>query len=196
MSNAIKEQPRFIQIEDTPNPSTLKFVVGFRIMPEGQTASFKSLEECGISKLSKQLLSINDVETVFYGHDFISITKSVESGWHGLKSIIVATILDYLSSGMPILEGDFQPIKDSFDHLSVDEQAIVRQIVELIDTRIKPAVAQDGGDIEFNSYRDGVVYVKMHGACSGCPSSTLTLKDGIENMLQNYIPEVIRVEQI
>ncbi len=186
----------FIQIQETPNPSTLKFIPGFQIMPEGQTASFKSLEECGISKLSKQLLEINDVETVFYGHDFISITKSERSGWHSLKSIIVATILDYHTSGMPILEGNIQPVKVSSDHLSLNEQDIVRQIVELIDTKVRSAVAQDGGDIEFDSYRDGVVYVKMHGACSGCPSSTLTLKDGIENMLQYYIPEVIRVEQI
>ena len=182
MSYSTQDKLNFIQIEDTPNPSTLKFVVGFPIMPEGQTASFKSSEDCGISKLSKQLLEIGDVETVFYGHDFISITKSEKSSWHSLKSIIVATILDYINSGIPILEDNFQPIRGSFAHLPIDEQDIVRQIVEVIDSKVRPAVAQDGGDIEFDSYRDGIVYVKMHGACSGCPSSTLTLKDGIENM--------------
>ncbi len=186
----------FIQIQDTPNPSTLKFIPGFEIMPEGQTASFKSLEECGISKLAKQLLEISDVESVFYGHDFISVTKSEKNGWHALKSIVVATIVDYHTAGMPILEGNIQSTKVSSEHLSLDEQDIVRQIIEVIDEKVRPAVAQDGGDIEFNSYKDGVVYVQMHGACSGCPSSTLTLKDGIENMLQYYIPEVIRVEQI
>jgi len=186
----------FIQIQDTPNPNTLKFLPGFMIMPEGQTASFKTPEDCGISKLAKELLAVDGVESIFYGNDFISVTKDEKTAWHGLKSIIVATIVDYNASGMPILEGNLQKVKRNSDDLSLDEQEIVRQIVEVIDEKVRPAVAQDGGDIEFHSYKDGVVYVTMHGACAGCPSSTLTLKDGIENMLQYYIPEVIRVEQI
>jgi Fe-S cluster biogenesis protein NfuA len=186
----------FIQIQETPNPNTLKFLPGFIIMPEGQTASFKTLDDCGISKLAKELLEVDGVESIFYGHDFISVTKNEKTSWHSLKSIIVATIVDYNTSGMPILEGNLQKVQRNSEDLSLDEQEIVRQIVEVIDEKVKPAVAQDGGDIEFHSYKDGVVYVTMHGACAGCPSSTLTLKDGIENMLQYYIPEVIRVEQI
>jgi Fe-S cluster biogenesis protein NfuA len=108
---------------------------------------------------------------------------------------VVATILDHITAGLPIIESYKRPVKD-LTHLSIDEKEIVQQIIEIIDEKVRPAVAQDGGDIEFHSYKDGVVYVEMRGACSGCPSSTITLKDGIENMLQHYIPEVIRVEQI
>lgn len=188
----------FIQIQETPNPNTLKFLPGFIIMPEGQTASFKTLDDCGISKLAKELLEVDGVESIFYGHDFISVTKDEKTAWHSLKSIIVATIVDYNTSGMQIIEieGNLQKVQRNSEDLSLDEQEIVRQIVEVIDEKVRPAVAQDGGDIEFHSYKDGVVYVTMHGACAGCPSSTLTLKDGIENILQYYIPEVIRVEQI
>jgi Fe-S cluster biogenesis protein NfuA len=156
----------FIQIEETPNPNTLKFLPGIEIMPQGQTASFRSEEDCKNSKLAKLLLEVDGVESVFFGSDFMSITKAESVNWQSLKAIIVATIVDYVTG------------------------------VEVIDEKVRPAVAQDGGDIVFHSYKDGVVYVEMQGACSGCPSATLTLKDGIENMLQYYIPEVIRVEQI
>ena len=186
----------FIQIEETPNPNTLKFLPDFIILPEGQSASFKSMTDCAISKLAEKLMKIDGVESVFYGHDFISVNKDAQNKWHALKAIIVATIVDYHNSGIPIIEGKNITTNNSVAHLSLDEQDIVRQIIEVIDEKVRPAVAQDGGDIEFHSYKDGVVYVVMHGACSGCPSSTVTLKDGIENMLQYYIPEVTRVEQI
>ncbi len=185
----------FIQIEETPNPSTLKFLPGVEIMPHGQTASFRTVEDCAISKLAQKLIEIEGIENIFFGHDFISITKSDLVNWPSLKAIVVATVVDYAITGLPIVEVS-QKKASNISYLSVDEQEIVRQIVEVIDEKVRPAVAQDGGDITFHSYKDGIVYVEMQGACSGCPSAILTLKDGIENMLQYYIPEVIRVEQI
>jgi Fe-S cluster biogenesis protein NfuA len=183
----------FIQIEETPNPNTLKFLPGIEIMPPGQTASFRSEQDCKNSKLAKKIIEIDGVESVFFGSEFISITKADSINWQSLKAIIVATIVDHTVAGIPIIEAyEKKPI----EHLSIDQEDIVRQIIEVIDEKVRPAVAQDGGDIVFHSYKDGVVYVEMQGACSGCPSATLTLKDGIENMLQYYIPEVIRVEQI
>lgn len=186
----------FIQIEETPNPHTLKFLPGFAIMPQGQSASFQNKDDCGMSKLAKELLEINGVERVFYGSDFISITKSKEIGWHELKALVVATVVDYTTAGMAIIESPIEKENKVSQDFSLEEQEIVRQIIEVIDEKVRPAVAQDGGDIVFHSYKDGVVYVTMHGACAGCPSSTLTLKEGIENMLQYYVPEVTRVEQI
>lgn len=187
----------FIQIEETPNPSTLKFLPQITIMPDGQTASFKTVEDCTISELAKKLIMLEGIENIFFGHDFISVTKSSTNSWHTMKSLVVATILDHITAGLPILKNNIDKSKD-LTHLSLDEQEIVKQIIEIIDTKVRPAVAQDGGDILFHSYdhSSGIVYVEMQGACSGCPSSTITLKDGIENMLQYYIPEVIRVEQI
>jgi len=125
------------------------------------------------------------------------VTKVTDTHWNIIKSIVVATILDHITAGLPILEINIEKTK-TLTHLSLDEQEIVKQIVEIIETKVRPAVAQDGGDILFHSYdhSSGIVYVEMQGACSGCPSSTITLKDGIENMLQYYVPEVIRVEQI
>lgn len=183
----------FIQIEETPNPNTLKFLPGIEIMPQGQSASFRSADDCKNSKLAKLLLEVDGVESVFFGSEFMSITKAETINWQSLKAIIVATIVDYVTGGLPIIEPYERKVQE---HLSLDEGDIVKQIVEVIDEKVRPAVAQDGGDIVFHSYKDGVVYVEMQGACSGCPSATLTLKDGIENMLQYYIPEVIRVEQI
>ena len=185
----------FIQIQETPNPSTLKFLPGIEIMPDGNTASFKSVDECAISTLARKLIALEEVESVFFGSNFISVTKSEAANWSSLKAIVVATIVDHTTAGLPIVETYKHKAKD-LTSLSIDDQEIVRQIVEVIDEKVRPAVAQDGGDIAFHSYKDGVVYVEMQGACSGCPSATLTLKDGIENMLQYYIPEVIRVEQI
>lgn len=185
----------FIQIQETPNPSTLKFLPGIEIMPDGQTASFKSPDDCQISTLAKKLIELDEVESVFFGGDFISVTKSEVGKWPSLKAVVVATIVDHATAGLPIVETYERKAKD-LSELSIDDQEIARQIVEVIDEKVRPAVAQDGGDIVFHSYKDGVVYVEMQGACAGCPSSTLTLKDGIENMLQYYIPEVIRVEQI
>lgn len=185
----------FIQIQETPNPSTLKFLPGIDIMPDGQTALFKTIDECKISTLARKIIELEEVKSVFFGRDFISVTKSDTANWPSLKAIVVATIVDHTTAGLPIVE-TYQLEAKILTNLSIDDEEIVRQIVEVIDEKVRPAVAQDGGDIAFHSYKDGVVYVEMQGACSGCPSATLTLKDGIENMLQYYIPEVIRVEQI
>lgn len=185
----------FIQIHETPNPNTLKFLPGITIMPEGQSASFRSESDCETSALAKKLLIIIGVESIFFGHDFISITKSEDADWMPLKAMIVAPIVDHITAGLPIIQCDLKH-KDVSSNLSLDDQEIIKQICEVIDEKVRPSVAQDGGDIQFHSYSNGVVYLTMHGACSGCPSATVTLKDGIENMLQYYVPEVIRVESI
>ena len=185
-----------LRIEGTPNPNTLKFILGFEILPERQTISFQSIQDCDISNLAKKIWAINNVTGIFYGHDFISVTTDNTSGWHKLKHEIVCVITDYHADGQPILNGIIPVTQNNHEHLTVDEQEIIQQIVEVINEKVRPAVAQDGGDITFHSYNNGIVYLTMHGACRGCPSSTLTLKDGIENMLKHYIPEVLRVEQI
>lgn len=184
----------FIQIEETPNPNTLKFLPGVQVMLNDQSASFRNLDECSNSGLAKQLIEIEGISSVFFGSDFISITKNSDEAWSNLKTIAVATMVDYIQAGFPIIEGVIQKQKN--DPGSIEENEICRQIKEVIREKVEPAVAQDGGSIEFINYEDGVVYVKMHGACSGCPSASITLKDGIQNMLQYYVPEVIRVEQI
>lgn len=186
----------FIQIQDTPNPSTLKFILGIEILPTGQSMSFKESNDCKASNLAEQLLNINGIESIFFSNDFISITKSTVLEWHELKTIIVATIVDYITAGLPILQIENVRVNNNVSTASVSDQDIVKQIIEVINEKIRPNVAQDGGDVQFHSYENGVVYLTMHGACAGCPSATVTLKDGIENMLQYYIPEVIRVEQI
>lgn len=185
----------FINIQETPNPSTIKFLPGVEILAPGESALFRTVDDCKTSKLAKNLIELDGVDSVFFGNDFISVTKSAAMAWPSLKPIVVATIVDHLSAGLRAVERYKNEAVD-ISHLTLDEQEIARQIIEIIDEKIKPAVMQDGGDIKFHSYKDGVVYVEMQGACTGCPSAAITLKDGIENMLQYYVPEVIRVEQI
>jgi Fe-S cluster biogenesis protein NfuA len=179
----------FIQTEETPNPSTLKFIPGRTVMPDG-AADFRSAAAAARSPLARALFDIEGVNGVFLGADFVSVTKHPDGAWFGLKPAILAAILDHYTSGLPVIEPG-EAVADT-----AEDSEIVVQIKELLETRVRPAVAQDGGDIVFESFDDGVVYLQMHGSCSGCPSSTATLKAGIENMLRYYIPEVLEVRAV
>ncbi len=182
----------FIQTEATPNPASLKFLPGRVVMEKG-TADFSSVEETDNSLLSQNLFKIKGVKRVFFGSDFISITKSDKLDWQVLKPSILGIISNHYESGAPIMN-KIESTND--DVTNAKDSEIVVQIKELLDTRVRPAVAMDGGDITFSDYKDGIVFLHMKGACSGCPSSTATLKVGIENMLKHYLPEVQRVEPI
>ena len=179
----------FIQTEDTPNPSTLKFVPGRIVMTEG-TADFRNADTAGKSPLARAIFAADGVEGVFLGSDFVSVTKAQDAEWFSIKPAVLAAIMDHFTSGLPAVEPEQSTAP------SEEDSEIVVQIKEILDTRVRPAVAQDGGDIVFHDFDDGVVYLEMHGSCSGCPSSTATLKAGIENMLRYYIPEVREVRAI
>ena len=191
--------PMLIQTEPTPNPATLKFLPGQAVM-SGGTRDFATPEEAEASPLAEAIFSTGDVEGVFFGRDFISVTAAPGVEWRELKPEVLTVLLDHFSSGAPL----FKP--GSAAGISVaaaaemeenpEDADIVAQIRELIETRVRPAVAQDGGDIVYRGYRDGKVYLAMHGACSGCPSSTMTLKQGIESLLKHYVPEVEAVEAV
>ena len=178
----------FIQTEDTPNPSTIKFLPGKDVMKSG-TADFTSFESTEKSPLARRIIEIEGVEGVFLGSDFISVTKTKEQEWFSLKPSILGKIMEHYASGDNVLSVNKSEITVSNE----EDSEIVQQIKQLLDTRVRPAVAMDGGDIQFDSFDDGVVTLMMKGACSGCPSSTATLKMGIENMLRHYIPEVQEV---
>jgi Fe-S cluster biogenesis protein NfuA len=179
----------FIQTEETPNPATLKFIPGRTVMPEG-TADFRTAEAGERSPLARSLFAIDGVEGVFLGSEFVTVSKSDDTEWFTIKPAILAAIMDHYTSGQAVIE----PI-DTVAEAS-DDSEIVVQIKELLDTRVRPAVAQDGGDIVFHRFDEGVVYLHMQGSCAGCPSSTATLKAGIENMLRHYIPEVLEVRAV
>jgi len=181
----------FIQTQDTPNPQTMKFIPGVVVMPVG-TQTFTKEENQGNSKLADILLELNGVEGVFFAENFIAVTKSDSSDWDSLKPIILTSMIDYFISGEPVVS-IIQGERQEDEHLGNE---IVKQIKEIIETRVQPAVAQDGGSIIFRDFADGIVYVELQGACSGCPSSTITLKSGIENMLKHYVPEVVSVEAV
>ena len=178
----------FIQTEQTPNPSTLKFLPGRVVMEKG-TMDFASVDTALPSPLAKRLFAIEGVERVFFGSDFVTVTKAANQDWQILKPSILGGIMEHYTSGDPV-------VADSADTgaVAAEDDEIVAQIKELLDTRVRPAVAQDGGDIVFKDFKDGVVYLHMQGACSGCPSSTATLKMGIENLLKHYVPEVVEVQ--
>ena len=185
----------FIQTEQTPNPATLKFLPGRQVMSSG-TANFTSAEAAGQrSPLAERLFALPQVTGVFLGADFVTVTKSGDGDWHQLKPAILAEIMEHFTSGRPVLLA--MAAENAVAEIgSEEEDEIVSQIKELLETRVRPAVAQDGGDIIFHDFEDGVVYLHMQGACSGCPSSTATLKAGIENMLRHYIPEVTEVRSV
>ncbi|OJW51107.1 MAG: NifU family protein [Alphaproteobacteria bacterium 41-28] len=180
----------FIQTEETPNPATLKFLPGRVLMVEG-TADFKSREEATPSPLALKLFEIDGVKGVFFGADFITVSKDEFLEWAVLKPAILGAIMEHFITHQPLFNEIGIPIypKD-------DDDPLVIQIQEILDTRIRPAVAMDGGDIVFDRFEDGIVYVRMQGACDGCPSSSATLKAGIENMLRHYVPEVLEVRAI
>ncbi len=178
----------FIQTESTPNPATLKFLPGRSVMEEG-TADFADAESAQRSPLAKRLFAVDGVTGVFFGSDFVSVAKRDDKEWYVLKPAVLGAIMEHFPAGDPLLLAD-----DAADAAPAGEDSeTVQTIKELLDTRVRPAVAQDGGDIVFKGFEDGVVYLHMQGACAGCPSSTATLKMGIENLLKHYIPEVAEV---
>jgi Fe-S cluster biogenesis protein NfuA len=187
----------FIQTEETPNPDSLKFIPG-RVVLESGTASFSTAasttEDYKKSPLAQRLLSIEGITGVFFGNDFITMTKEANQDWYILKPSIIGIIMEHFVAGLPVMVENRET--ETAIPADSEEDPLVRQIKELIDTRVRPAVARDGGDIVFRSFENGVVYLKMQGACSGCPSSSATLKSGIENMLRYYIPEVEEVRAI
>ncbi len=179
----------FIQTEQTPNPATLKFLPGRMVMETG-TANFPTAEGASRSPLAERLFGIDGVTGVFLGSDFVTVTKDAEREWHVLKPAILGVIMEHFTAGRPVINADAAASAETAEE---EDDEIVAQIKELLETRVRPAVAQDGGDIIFRGFEDGVVYLHMQGACSGCPSSTATLKAGIENMLRHYVPEVVEV---
>lgn len=181
----------FIQTEATPNPATIKFIPGVDVMPSG-TAEFANAEEGAKSPLAERIFSVSGVQTVFFGRDFVSVTKNDDVDWSAIKARILAAVMQHFSMGEPLFNAGGSGASVQDDSL-LDE--LSKQIKELIDTRVRPAVAMDGGDIEFERFDRGIVYLRMRGACSGCPSSTVTLKSGVENMLRHYVPEVLEVRQ-
>lgn len=190
----------FIQTEATPNPATLKFLPGIMVLPTG-TADFRDPEEAKKSPLAEQLFKIPGVSGVFFGYDFISVTREgdEEDGfdWQHLKPAVLGTIMEHFVTGKPVMLDQQSAEEDigeeDFDKADIE---IVNTIKELLETRVRPAVAQDGGDITFQGFRDGIVYLHMRGACAGCPSSTQTLKHGIQNLLKHFIPEVQEVQPV
>lgn len=183
----------FIQTETTPNPATLKFLPGQTVLEAG-TADFPSVEAAEKSPLAGRIFAVDGVSGVFFGTDFVTVTKDDATEWDHMKPAILGAIMEHYQSGAAVITGE-QAASGHADHSGEDGE-IVNQIKELLDTRVRPAVAQDGGDITFHGFDRGVVYLHMQGACAGCPSSTLTLKMGIENLLRHYIPEVIEVRPV
>lgn len=188
-----------IETETTPNPATLKFLPGETVMGSG-TRDFATPEEAETSPLAEAIFSTGDVDGVFFGRDFISVTAAPSVEWKDLKPQILGVLLDHFSSGAPLFKagsaaGISVTPSDNFND-NPEDADIVAQIKELIETRVRPAVAQDGGDIVYRGFQKGTVYLALHGACSGCPSSTMTLKNGIEGLLKHYVPEVETVEAV
>ncbi len=182
----------FIQIQETPNPNSLKFIPGVRVT-DTAAVHFTAASDLSYSPLAAILFSIDGILSVFIDEFFVTITKKEELNWDILRPFILAELQAFLSRGIPAIKAYKKEDNISY---SETESEIVRQIKDILDNHIKPAVAQDGGDIVFHDFKDGIVYVRLHGACSGCPSSTITLKQGVERMLQHYVPEVLAVEHI
>jgi Fe-S cluster biogenesis protein NfuA len=185
----------FIQTEQTPNPNVLKFLPGQAVLA-GNPVEIENAEKAkAMSPFAVRLFDISGVSNVFLASDYISVSKADDVEWIRIKPLILAVIMDHIGGGLPIIdEAGLNSAANAGADVELDE--ISQQIVELIDMRIRPAVAQDGGDIEFSSFENGIVYVQMRGACAGCPSATMTLKSGIENMLKHYVPEVLEVREL
>ena len=183
----------FIQTEATPNPATLKFIPGRLVLDSG-TMEFVNREAAARSPLAEKLFEVSGVTGVFYGADFITVTKA-QSEWPQLKPAILGAIMEHFMSGAPLLKDGSSEAADEEFFDAADEE-VVTTIKDLIETRVRPAVANDGGDITFKGFKEGIVYLHMKGACSGCPSSTATLRHGIQNLLKHYVPEVVEVRPI
>lgn len=185
----------FIQTEATPNPATLKFLPGKPVLPGG-TREYRDAEAATESPLAQKLFSVSGVAGVFLGQDFITVTRS-GSEWQHMKPAILGLIMDHYLSGEPVLLGESPRAEAPGDEFFEEGDAeVVNTIKQLLDTRVRPAVAQDGGDITFQGFREGVVFLNMKGSCAGCPSSTATLKHGIENLLRHFVPEVSEVRAV
>ena len=184
----------FIETEATPNPDTLKFLPGKTILEAG-TANFTDPDTAEASPLAVAMFALSGVSGVFLGHDFVTITKSHESDWDELKANVLAGLMQFFASGAAILNAGATAEEASVDEDDADADIVI-QIKSLIDEKIRPAVAGDGGDIVYRGFREGVVYLQMQGACAGCPSATITLKHGIENLLKYYVPEVVDVRAV
>lgn len=185
----------FIQTEATPNPATLKFLPGQTVMQTG-SADFPNASSATTSPLAERIFAVDGVVGVFLGPDFVSVSKNDIVDWAHIKPAILGSIMEHYQSGAPVIAGDAAEADDGHAAHDGPDAEIVGQIKELLDTRVRPAVAQDGGDITFHGFDSGVVYLAMKGACAGCPSSTMTLKHGIENLLRHYIPEVTEVRPV
>ncbi|MGC6512185.1 MAG: NifU family protein [Parvibaculales bacterium] len=186
----------FIQTEETPNPATLKFMPGKDVMGDAHPADFPSVEAAANAPLAQALFKVQHVESVFLGRDFITVTKG-DAEWQHVKPHVLTAIMDFFVSGLPVINAD-AALPDAGDgqESQGEDGEIVDTIKELLDTRVRPAVAQDGGDIVFNKYQDGVVFLELRGACAGCPSSTATLKQGVENLLKHFVPVVTEVRAV
>ncbi len=180
----------FIQTEETPNPATMKFLPGREVLGKG-TMDMTSEKEALRSPLAQRLFGVEGVKGVFLGGDFITVTKVDAKTWPDMKPGILTAIMEHFTSGLPVLEEE-----NSIEPVDADEDPVVTQIRDLLDHKIRPAVAQDGGDIVFQRFEDGIVYLTLKGACAGCPSATLTLKAGVESLLRHYVPEVKEVRQV
>ena len=183
----------FIETESTPNPATLKFIPGEQVLGARGTADFIDAATAERSPLAERLFQLDGVARVFLGADFVTVTKTADADWATLRTQALGAIMEHYLAGRPILADEADEEAEDVDPA---DQEVVAQIKELLDTRVRPAVAGDGGDIVFRGFRDGVVRLRMQGACSGCPSSRATLKHGVETMLRHYVPEVVAVEQV
>jgi Fe-S cluster biogenesis protein NfuA len=184
----------FIQTESTPNPATLKFLPGQDVLGEGHAADFPNVTAAERSPLATALFEVEGVAGVFLGSDFITVTKG-DVEWQHIKPALLGAIMQHFTSGAPILS-DTVTEDASAPEVAAEDEAVVGQIMELLDTRVRPVVAQDGGDITFQGYDKGIVYLNMVGACAGCPASTQTLKHGVENMLKHFVPEIEEVRAV
>ena len=185
----------FIQTEPTPNPATLKFIPGKTVLGDG-TVDFRDKSEATTSPLAQRLFGVDGVTGVFLGSDFISVTKSEGDEWQHIKPAILGAIMEHYMSGAPTIAAGETPGAEAAGEYDVKDEDTVKTIKELLDTRMRPAVANDGGDIVFQGFKDGVVFLHMRGACSGCPSSTATLRHGIENLLKHFCPDVQEVRPV
>ena len=183
----------FIQTEETPNPATLKFLPGRDVLP-GDTRDFRNAAEAEVSPLATRIFAIDGVSGVFLGQDFVTVTRD-EAEWPHIKPAVLGAIMEHYLSGAPVLDvGSTETADDSnYDEKDAETVAVIK---ELIETRVRPAVANDGGDITFQGFREGVVFLHMRGSCAGCPSSTATLKQGIENLLRHFVPDVVEVRPV
>lgn len=185
----------FIETQATPNPATLKFLPGRPVLARG-SAEFTNPDDAAVSPLAERIFAVEGVIGVYLGADFVSVTKREDISWHELKPAVLGAIMEHYLSGDPVLREGFKTEAEEEREGEQETDPIIAQIKELIETRVRPAVARDGGDVVFRGFERGVVYLQMRGACSGCPSSVMTLKAGIENLLRYYVPEVVEVRAV